>query len=63
MLSQGFPNCVPRHVSVPRKRLKCAMKVSYYDKKLIKCLVHVAVGFCHHKIGVLQPNPEVISVP
>jgi len=26
-------------------------------------LVHVAVGFCHHEIGVPRPNPEVISVP
>jgi len=23
----------------------------------------VAVGFCHHKIGVPLSNPEVISVP
>jgi len=60
---QGFPNCVPWHISVPRKRWKCAAKVSCFDKKLIKCLVHVAVGFCHHKIGVPWPNPEVIRVP
>jgi len=32
-------------------------------KKSLKCLVHVAVGFRHHKIGVPQPNPEFISVP
>ena len=61
-LDQSLPNCVP-HISVPRKRLKCAAKVSCFDKKLIKCLVHVAVGFRHHNIGVPRPNPEVISVP
>ena len=62
-LGQGFPNCVPWHISVRRKRLKYAVKVSCFDKKLIKCLVNAAVGFCHHKIGVLRKNPEVISVP
>ena len=54
---------MPRHVGVPRKRLKCAAKVTCCDKKLVKCLVHVAVGFRHYKIGVPRPNPEVISVP
>jgi len=63
LLAQGFPNCVSRHISVPRKRLKCAAKVSCFDKKLMKSLVDVAVGYRHHKRGVPRANPEFIRVP
>jgi len=46
-LEQGLPNCVPRHIGARRKKLKSIAKVSCFDKMLIKCLVHVAVGFLH----------------
>jgi len=33
-LKQCFPNCVPRHIGVPLKKLKCAAKVLCFDKTL-----------------------------
>jgi len=40
---KGFLNWVLRHTRVARKRLKFAANVSCFDKKLIICLVHVAL--------------------
>ena len=51
------------HTVVPGKRLKCAANGLCFDKKYIKCLVDVAVGFRLHNAGAPRLNPEFISVP